>query len=323
MLLAPWVLLLVAQVGEPAASPEARAKAQVLLKEGARLYEKGALVPALDKFNQAYDQYPSPKLLFNIGQSSRDLGRQVEAMNAFERFLAEATDAPADMVAEAKSSVGELEGKLGKLQIQCETDQAEIGVDGKIVGKAPLGRLIWARPGRHQVTAELARFAPAVEEVEVKANWVHTVVITLQPATTPAAEPPPRPRAAEVVKPARKTVVDVEAPPAAVSSGYTWAYVATGAAVAFAGTAAALGWSMRSKFDSLNKSCGSESSGATPCSESQIDGVLLRRDLANVSWGLAAAAAVTAGVLFVVEGRPVAVVPMAGEATGVVARMAY
>jgi hypothetical protein len=38
-------------------------------------------------------------------------------------------------------------------------------------------------------------------------------------------------------------------------------------------------------------------------------------------WGLSAAAAVTAGVLFFVEGRPVAVAPMAGETTGLLAKM--
>jgi hypothetical protein len=80
---------------------------------------------------------------------------------------------------------------------------------------------------------------------------------------------------------------------------------------------------MQSKFDSLNKSCGSASNSSTACTQSDIDSVLLRRNLANVSWGLAAAAAATAGVLFFVEGRSVSVAPMAGEATGFVARMAY
>ncbi len=71
---------------------------------------------------------------------------------------------------------------------------------------------------------------------------------------------------------------------------------------------------MQSKFDSLNKSCGSAAAHDPPgCSESDIDAVLLRRNLANVSWGLAAAAAATAGVLFFVEGRSVSVTPMVGE----------
>ncbi len=326
MIVAPWVILLIAQAGADAAGEDARAKAQTLLKEGARLYDQGALVPALEKFNQAYEEFPSPKLLFNIGQASRDLGRSVEAMNAFERFLAEATDASEDRIAEAKTSVATLEGKLGKLKIECEVSGADLGLDGKLIGKSPLPHLVWAQPGRHQVTAEKRGFLPAIEDVEVKASWVHTVVMSPQPEA-PAVAPPPRPRAAATEKAPRRSTVAVEEPsPAAAPaspSRYTWAYVATGTAVAFAGTATVLGWSMRSKFDSLNQSCGSASQSSTGCSDSEIDGVLLRRDLANVSWGLAAAAAVTAGVLFIVEGRAIAVGPMGGEATGVVARMAY
>jgi hypothetical protein len=329
------LLALVAQATPSPASPDEKARAQVLLKEGAKLYEKGALAPALEKFNQAYAEYPSPKLLFNIGQASRDLGRLAEAMSAFEHFLTEATDAPADMTTEARKSVAELEGKLGKLRIQCAKPGAEISVDGKPVGLAPIAELIWVMPGSHQVTARHPATAPAIEDVEVNASWVHTVVITLQPLTKPVAVvPAPLPPAvAEPVSPAEPSV-DVQAdnkpaptPPTAQEGARgrrVWTWVAGGSAVVFAGTAIFFGVSTQSKFDSLNKSCGSGSGPNYPgCTQSDIDSVLLRRNLANVSWGLAAAAAATAGVLFFVEGRSVSVAPMAGEATGFVARMAY
>jgi hypothetical protein len=323
------VLVLVSQATPPSASPEEKARAQVLLKEGARLYQTGALAPALEKFNQAYAEYPSPKLLFNIGQITRDLGRLAEAMTAFERFLAEATDAPAEMTAEAKKSVAELEGKLGKLRIQCSTSGAEISLDGKPVGIAPIGDLIWAMPGKHQVTAQHADYTPAIEDVEVNANWVHTVVITMQPlAKAVVAVPVPLVPGAKPPGPAA-VEVQAENPPLASEPAAesarprrVWTWVAGGAAVVFAGTAGVLGWSMQSKFDSLNQSCGSLGTGEG-CSDGDVDAVLLRRNLANVSWGLAAAAAATAGVLFFVEGRSVSVTPAVGQATGLVARMSY
>lgn len=321
MLVIPLFALLMAQVAAPTPSPDARVRAQALLKDGARLYENGALVPALEKFQAAYAEYPSAKLLFNIGQASRDLGRPVEAMNAFERILDQDADAPAEMVDEAKRSVAELEGKLGKLQIQCSTPEAEISVDGKRVGSAPLAGLIWAQPGHHQVIAQREGFVPAVEEVDVNANWVHTVVVTLQPLETVAPAPT---RASPGGSLARGKDADVPVPkPESTPTGYTWAWVASGSALVLGGAAVALGASMRAKFDSLNKSCGSGSPSYPGCSESDIEGLLVRRNLANVSWGLAAAAAVTAGILFVVEGREVAVAPLAGDATGLVARMAY
>ncbi|MBN2576679.1 MAG: PEGA domain-containing protein [Deltaproteobacteria bacterium] len=322
------LLALVAQTSPPTETPEARAKAQNLLKEGAKLYEKGAYAPALDKFEEAYAEYPSPKLLFNIGQASRDLGRLGDAMRAFEHFLAEATDAPAEMVAEAKKSVSELEGKLGKVRVQCSKPGAEIALDGKTVGVTPLSEPIWATPGKHQVTARHPDTAPAIEDVDVNASWEHTVVITLQPlaeVVAPVPVPAPAvPPKADVELRAREEPVPAPAQPAGVARhGRVWTWVAGGAAAVFAGAAVGLGVSMRSKFDSLNKSCGSESGSEPHCTQSDVDAVLLRRNLANVSWGLAAAAAVTTGVLFFIEGRPVAVAPMVGQGTGVLAAMAY
>jgi hypothetical protein len=323
---------LLAQAAPPSASPEAKAKAQVLLKEGAKLYEKGELLPALDKFNEAYAEFQSPKLLFNIGQASRDLGRFVEAMTAFDRFLEEAPDAPSDMIAEAKQSVSELLGKLGKLRIQCSKDGAEISVDGKLVGVAPLTRPVWAVQGNHQVTARHPATAPAVEDVEVNVGWVHTVVMNLpalvEAPVAPVVVLPPKP-------PAPKPQVEIETsvPPAPepvtpeAHRGRTWTWVAAGSAVVFAGTAVGLGLATRSKFDSLNERCGRPSVPAGQpylgCSPSQVNEVLLFRNLTNVSWGLAAAAAATAGVLFFVEGRSVTVAPMAGETTGLLARVEY
>jgi tetratricopeptide (TPR) repeat protein len=94
-----------AQSSDSAASAEAKAKAQSLLTEGSALYEKGDYADALDKFKQAFATYDSPKLLFNIGQANRDLGRPVEALEAFEQFLIGALDAAPETIEDAKKSV--------------------------------------------------------------------------------------------------------------------------------------------------------------------------------------------------------------------------
>ena len=80
---------------------------------------------------------------------------------------------------------------------------------------------------------------------------------------------------------------------------------------------------MQSKYDSLNKSCGSGSSSLRGCSESDIGAVGTRRNMANVMWALAGASAVTAGILFFVEGHPVTVTPVAGETVGFVGGLTF
>ena len=59
-----------------------------------------------------------------------------------------------------------------------------------------------------------------------------------------------------------------------------------------------------SKFDSLRSSCGAGNPARPGCTQSDIDSVSSRQTTANVFWGLAAAAAVTTGVLFYLEGNP-------------------
>src|SRR5262249_29259382 len=73
----------------PAQDPEAAAKqrARALLLEGNTRLDEGLYVDALDKFQRAYDVYPSPKLHFNLAQTYHELGRPVEALRHYELFV--------------------------------------------------------------------------------------------------------------------------------------------------------------------------------------------------------------------------------------------
>jgi hypothetical protein len=322
--------LLSAQADEaPSADPKTRA--QTLLSEGTQLFNRGAMAEALDRFKQAYAEYASPKLLFNIGLTSRNLGRSVEAMDAFEKFLGEASDSPPDMIAEAKKVVGELRGMLGNLSIKCSTPGAEVALDGRIIGFAPVPNSLWVTPGSHLITAQHPGFSPATVTVDVNAGTVHTLTLTMLRVSE---EPVMVPGAAENVSatkiagatPEAASALSTDAPKAQPKGwwlGRTWTWVAASSAVVLAGGAVAFGLSMRSRYDSLNRSCGSASPEYLGCSSNDVSSVTWRRNTANVLWGLSAAAAVTAGVLFVWEGHNIAVTPLAGHATGMMAQVSY
>jgi hypothetical protein len=174
----------------PADDPKAKTQAQALLSEGTAAYGHGDYAAALDKFTAAYRIYPSPKLWFNIGQANRDLGRPVEAVAAFDRFLREAGDAPPATVAEARRSAAELKTKLGQIKVSCPTDGAEITIDGKRVGSAPLGEMLWTTPGRHQIAVQHPEYSPAIEDVVVVTGQVVAVTIELRPIDLRAANQP-------------------------------------------------------------------------------------------------------------------------------------
>ena len=173
----------------PASDAQAKARAQGLLSEGTAAYGRGDYATALDKFTAAYEIFPSPKLWFNIGQANRDLGRPVEAVAAFDRFLRNAGDAPPETLAEARRSAAELKTKLGQIQVTCATDGAEITVDGKQVGSTPLGEMVWTTPGRHQVAVQHAGFSPVIEDVVVVAGQAAPVNFELRPIDLRRANP--------------------------------------------------------------------------------------------------------------------------------------
>ena len=324
------LISLLAQVGPQAASPEAKARAQALLKQGAQYYQQGAFADALEKFNQAYVVFPSPKLFFNIGQASRELGRPVDAVEAFEKFLVQATDAAPELNAEAKRSVEELSPLIGKLLIDCTLSGAEITVDGRASGRTPLVDLVRVSPGNHQVTATHPSATPAIQNVTVAAGTVQTVVMRLRSlsevaavplAPVPVAPPPPYTVSAIDVQALRSPIQ-----PAADEGwwlGRKWTWVAAGSTVVLGVGAIIAGTMMQSKFEDLRNSCGRLSTNRTGCSQSDIDSVTLRKNTANVFWGLTAAAAVTTGALFYFEGRPVTVAPMVGAVTGLLAEVSY
>lgn len=325
------ILSLLSAQADEAASADPKTKAQILLSEGTQLFNRGAMAEALDRFKQAYAEYASPKLLFNIGLTSRSLGRSVEAMDALEKFLAEATDTPPEMISEAKRAVGELRGMLGNLTIKCSTPGAEVALDGRVIGFAPLPNSLWVMPGNHLIAAQHPGFDRATVTVEVNAGTVHTLTLTMQRVSE-------APVAAGVVAgdgssinmakvlPEAATATSSHAsasPPTGWWLGRKWTWVAASSAVVLAGSAVAFGLSMQSRYDSLNRSCGSASPEYLGCSSGDVSSVNWRRNTANVLWGLSAAAAVTAGVLFYWEGHNVAVTPLAGHATGMMAQVSY
>jgi hypothetical protein len=133
------------------------------------------------------------------------------------------------------------------------------------------------------------------------------------PAPSVAPPPPPPPQQLEIVK---------TEPRHGWWLGRKWAWVAAGSTVLLAGAAVGVGVSVNSRYDELDRSCGASGTGEG-CGDGDLSSLRTRRNITNVLWAVAGAAAVTTGVLFFVEGRRVAVAPVAGETTGLVAWMEF
>ena len=100
------------ELARPAIGTEAnREAARAKLVEGVAALKRGDHRAALARFEEAYALVPSPKIHYDFGLAYVGLGRSADALAAFERFLAEATDAPPDKRDKAASMIASLRAR--------------------------------------------------------------------------------------------------------------------------------------------------------------------------------------------------------------------
>lgn len=172
-----------------ARADELKEKAQQLLSEGNDLASEGDFGNALVKFRTAYELYPSPKLLLNIGTSLRQIGRNAEAAETYETYLAH-PEADADRKEELYDILDDLDKLVGKLVITVEERGARVSLDGQILRNIDKGEAIRVDPGNHTLTAEKEGRPATVRHVEIKAKETLKVTLSMESAAAEEAEGP-------------------------------------------------------------------------------------------------------------------------------------
>lgn len=254
-------------------------------KRGLALYKEGSLDAALVEFSRAYDLSPSWKILYNIAVVHRDQRNYVEALGAFERFLAGGgKQIDAAKKKEVDAEIEQLRKFVGKLAIAVNVAGAEVRVDDQLVGKAPLAGPIAVNAGKRRVSATAEGRTAASDLVTVAGG--DEVKVTLSLAEPPKAEPVVvAPAAPPPQEPARAP----EPPPSRMT---TLSYVGFGAAGALAIGAGVTGFmAQRASKDLSNM----EFVGATPSPEVEDQRSKVKR-LALTTDVLAGAALATFGV---------------------------
>jgi tetratricopeptide (TPR) repeat protein len=233
-----------------AAEPDdARSAALTLAREGAQLYAAGDFQGALEKFEQAYGLFPSPKLFFNLGQAWRGLSKPAQALANFERFLAEAKDAPADYRDQAAVQIAELETRVTRVAVACNRSGSVVTIDGVRRGTIPLDRPIPVEPGAHRLTLAWKDETRAVEFTAV-AGQVLPLTLTFEgvSALHKVSEAPP--------KAERQISLPITPVPLATSREsahrHTWYWVAGGVVVAAVATALILVYTTRDHYPSAD-----------------------------------------------------------------------
>jgi len=109
-----------------AAAEAVRASARRKLVEGVDAMKRGDYPTALARFEEAYALVPSPKIHYDFGLAYVGLERPAEALSAFERFLAEAPDAPPDKREKAASLVSALRARVAETARRDEHEASQV-----------------------------------------------------------------------------------------------------------------------------------------------------------------------------------------------------
>lgn len=102
---------------------------------------------ALDIYRQLYEQTGDPALLYNMGRAHQALGDPASALDQLERFEREA---PAELRARVPglpALLADLRRRMSELSFSCDVADAEVSLDGRVLGRTPLGRTFRVRSG--------------------------------------------------------------------------------------------------------------------------------------------------------------------------------
>ncbi|MCA9626500.1 MAG: PEGA domain-containing protein [Myxococcales bacterium] len=159
-----------------------RDRAHQLFEKSKPLQDAGDCKQAVSLLKQAWSLHRSPDIAANLGACEGKLGEYPDAAThlafADAHLMASATKAQREKVAAALALMKKQVGEVG---VSVHPDGAQISVDGKVVGTAPLAAPLFLSPGDHQLAAtadgygEVGRIVTAKKgertEVEVKLLW--------------------------------------------------------------------------------------------------------------------------------------------------------
>jgi hypothetical protein len=105
---------------------------------------------ALANFLEAYNRFPSPKILLDIASTLNDMGRTADAANTYQRYLGDPATG-AERVGEVKELLIKLDAQLTILTVHVTPHGSEVSIDaGPFV---PVGSSLQTRirPGTHTI----------------------------------------------------------------------------------------------------------------------------------------------------------------------------
>jgi len=196
------------------AQPDLREQARRHFAQGVAFFESRDYEGALSEFEAAQRASPHPRILRNIAGAQEALRRYTDAIATLEQFVAEPGVTAAER-RQADAQLRALRNLLARVEIVARPVGAEILVDGRLVGRAPLAEPVALASGQVHIVVRLAGHRSAERDIRVAAGGAGREEFVLEPlrARLHLDSNAPGARASVGDGPARPLPRDVELPP--------------------------------------------------------------------------------------------------------------
>lgn len=276
---------------------------QELVNRATTDFKEGRYGASLALFTEAWKVTNDKRLLYMIGRCHEELGQPQQALEAFERFLV--GEAPQDAREKALDHIRVVREQLarGTLVVEVHPADAEVLVDGAVLGKGPRVELS-VQAGSRTVQVRAPGHTATSKSVDVPGAGRAVVSVTLAPIGGPVAS----------FDPSLATGIGADEP---AYGTWGWATLGVGAALVIGGSVSyALGEEdHRSIVDAGGYDAGVVQMGRARALELEARGDDLKL-AGGILWGIGGAALATAATLLVLDAEaqaPVSVGAGAGQ----------
>lgn len=178
-----------AVVGDAGPSNTPALEAEALVQRGIELRKAGEDRPALAAFERAFSLGGSARALAQMALAEQALGLWLEADEHLEQALREGDDPWINAHrATLEAASLEIASQLGALELSCNVSGAEVRVDGRLLGRTPLGGPVRLVAGASVIQVSSEGHFDVVRRVNVDAGQLSRLNVILTPS--PVVGPP-------------------------------------------------------------------------------------------------------------------------------------
>lgn len=164
----------------PLSEAAAKAESERAGKEGERLLAQHDAGGAVTELGRAFNLSKNPRFLLPLGLAFAEAGRPLDALDALGRFLKESPTLPDQKRREIGAKLGVmLDQVAGTVTVEATRQNAQIKLDGRVIGMSPLESPLRLNPGKHEL-----QMVPSPTDPSSGA----TVVIDIKPGESKAVK---------------------------------------------------------------------------------------------------------------------------------------